>query len=149
MNDDWDDSIRQNILFKNLNNIYKHPYHKRYVSSLVFAYPLSDAVDDDSRSKANDVDFETLLRVVKAQLHRRPGSDSWRPYKQENHVEHHLTSVFFLFYSSLWQSKCWFLIRHLFFLFQLGNSALISLNLWEWLQNAVAVIFSFSHLFSH
>lgn len=39
-------------------------------------YADLDAVDDDSRSKANDVDFETLLRVVKAQLHRRPGSDS-------------------------------------------------------------------------
>lgn len=33
-----------------------------------------DAVDDDGRSKANDVDFETLLRAVKVQLTRRPCS---------------------------------------------------------------------------
>jgi peroxisome proliferator-activated receptor gamma coactivator-related protein 1 len=35
---------------------------------------FSDAVDDDGRSKANDVDFETLLRAVKVQLTRRPCS---------------------------------------------------------------------------
>ena len=33
-----------------------------------------DAVDDDGRSKANDVDFETLLKSVQAQIHRRPCS---------------------------------------------------------------------------
>lgn len=37
----------------------------------------TDAVDDDGRSKANDVDFETLLRAVQVQLHRRPCSWQW------------------------------------------------------------------------
>jgi len=37
-------------------------------------YADLDAVDGDGRSKANDVDFETLLRAVQAQLHRRPCS---------------------------------------------------------------------------
>ncbi|XP_046648283.1 peroxisome proliferator-activated receptor gamma coactivator 1-alpha-like [Daphnia pulicaria] len=37
-------------------------------------YADLDAVDDDGRSKANDVDFETLLRAVKVQLTRRPCS---------------------------------------------------------------------------
>jgi peroxisome proliferator-activated receptor gamma coactivator-related protein 1 len=35
---------------------------------------ITDAVDDDGRSKANDVDFETLLRAVQVQLTRRPCS---------------------------------------------------------------------------
>lgn len=37
-------------------------------------YADLDAVDDDGRSKANDVDFETLLRAVQVQLTRRPCS---------------------------------------------------------------------------
>ena len=41
-------------------------------------------MDDDGRRNANDVDFETLLRAVQVQLHRRPSS--W-----------HLFQLFFFF----------------------------------------------------
>lgn len=37
-------------------------------------YADLDAVDEDRGPKASDVDFETLLRAVQAQLHRRPCS---------------------------------------------------------------------------
>ena len=41
---------------------------------LLTAFVKLDAVDEDRGPKASDVDFETLLRAVQAQLHRRPCS---------------------------------------------------------------------------
>ena len=32
---------------------------------------LKDAVDEDANTQANEVDFETLLKTVRAQLHQR------------------------------------------------------------------------------